>query len=210
MVVRGSPRAWAAAGGGREGVCGTAKTSFSDLEGWVTGRVCMPLAGPLPSGVTHSCERVGARSAACRAWRRRRACSGGMSSRVVRTGVCWGRRGTAWGCLWEKSSLMWAVCLLQADFVALLPLCFYFFFSPFCFYLQEGALRALQLHSGAHRCRKRGNVLSLDLCSVSVSSSWLGWKTTSLGSERSRPGQGGWMGLGSQAAAAVLCCEGSL
>lgn len=54
---------------GWEGVCGTAKTSFSDLEGWVTGAVCMLLAGPLPSGVTHSCERVAAcRAAACHAW----------------------------------------------------------------------------------------------------------------------------------------------
>lgn len=111
---------------------------------------------------------------------------------------------------------MWGGCLFQAGFLALLPLCF----SPLpprlplYFYLQEGAPRALQLSSRAHWCGKWRNLLSLDLCPVSVSSSWLGWKTTSLlyspsfDSERSCPGQGGCMGPGNKAAAAVLCHEG--
>lgn len=67
MVVLGSLCMWVAAVGGRECV-ELQRRVFSDLEGWVTSRVCMLLAGPLPSGVTHSWERVAARSAACHAW----------------------------------------------------------------------------------------------------------------------------------------------
>lgn len=84
----------------------------------------------------------------------------------------WGG-GAAWGCFWEKSALMWGGCLLQADFGALFPLCF---FSPLCFYLQERAPRALQLPAGAHWCGTWGSLLSLDLCPVSVCSSSLGGK----------------------------------
>lgn len=87
----------------------------------------------------------------------------------------WGG-GAAWGCFWEKSALMWGGCLLQADFGALFPLCFF----PPCAFTCRRAPRALQLPAGAHWCGTWGSLLSLDLCPVSVCSSSLGGKTTSL------------------------------
>ena len=114
------------------------------------------------------------------------------------------------GCFWEKSPLMWRGWLLQAGFVTLLPLCF----SLLCVYLQEGAPRVLQLPCRTCWCGKWGNLLSLDLCPVSVSSIGLEWKTTSplysasFSSESSCPGTGRWMGLWGQVAVAVVGREG--
>lgn len=54
------------------------------------GRVCVLLVGPLPGGVTHSCERVAARSAAGPApavGRPARSVGGEMSAHRVLTGV---------------------------------------------------------------------------------------------------------------------------
>lgn len=82
---------------GWEGVCGTAKTSFSDLEGWVTGGVCMLLAGPLPSGVTHSCERVAAcRAAACHDWLGCGQAGLLQGERCCPPPAHWGLRGRRW------------------------------------------------------------------------------------------------------------------
>lgn len=82
---------------GWEGVCGTAKTSFSDLEGWVTGAVCMLLAGPLPSGVTHSCEHVAARrAAACHAWLGCGQAGSLRGERCCPPPAHWGLRGRRW------------------------------------------------------------------------------------------------------------------
>lgn len=183
VLLQGSWGCWAARGhlrrvGGREGGRRTAKTSFSNLEGWVTGRVCMPLAGPLPSGVTHSL--------ACCCTQRWLPCRAQAASH--RGGGChpWPGEGvTAWGCFLGE------IC----SHVERLPLEPSF---PLCFYLQEGAPRALQLLARAHWCGKWGNLLSLDVCPVSVRSIGLGRKplpfhfllcSPSLGGERSRPGQ---------------------
>lgn len=150
---------------GWEGVCGTAKTSFSDLEGWVTGGVCMLLAGPLPSGVTHSCEHVAAcRAAACHAWL---SCGqvGSLRGGVMSSPSCSlgseGEEVESSGCFWEKSSLMWGAGFLQVGFVpSFLSL---LFFARF--YLRNTLVW-------------QSHLLSSGLCPGSVTSSWLGWKTT--------------------------------
>lgn len=77
------------------------------------------------------------------------------------------------GCFWEKSSLMWGACLLQVGFVSSLVSLLFFA----CFYFQDTLVW-------------QSHLFSPDLCSGSVPSSWLWWKTTNFPSPFSFQQQG--------------------
>lgn len=86
---------------------------------------------------------------------------GGVMSSPSRSLGSEGEEVESSGCFWEKSSLMWGARFLQVGFVpSFLSL---LFFARF--YLQNTLVW-------------QSHLLSSGLCPGSVTSSWLGWKTT--------------------------------